>query len=189
MSAIVRITTLVENTVNRPELLAEHGLSFHIQTGERQLLFDTGQSTLLLHNARKLGIGLENLDAIALSHGHYDHTGGLETVLLGSPRTRLFLHPEAPAPKFSQNPDGSVRSIGMQHSDGTPSYGYSPHRGGSLYWHGRCYAAMDGFSRTLWPLCGGNQHDVSTIANFRNPMHPAPPSIPFSTKTGVTPAR
>lgn len=73
----MEITVLTENTVSRRGLLAEHGLSVLVEEGGKRILFDTGQSGVYIHNAEQLGISLEGLDAIVLSHGHYDHTGGL----------------------------------------------------------------------------------------------------------------
>lgn len=73
----MEITVLTENTVSRRDLLAEHGLSVLVEEGGKRILFDTGQSGVYIHNAEQLGISLEGLDAIVLSHGHYDHTGGL----------------------------------------------------------------------------------------------------------------
>ena len=77
----LRITVLVENTVRKRGLLAEHGLSFLIETGTERILFDTGQGLALRHNAAQLKLDLKTLDAVALSHGHYDHTGGLTFAL------------------------------------------------------------------------------------------------------------
>jgi 7,8-dihydropterin-6-yl-methyl-4-(beta-D-ribofuranosyl)aminobenzene 5'-phosphate synthase len=113
MSEQVTITTLVENTVNLGGLRAEHGLSFLVRAGGKKLLFDTGQSDLLLHNARKMGLALEDLDAIAFSHGHYDHTGGLEAVCQVALQARVFSHPAALAPKFTVNLDGTSRFVGL----------------------------------------------------------------------------
>lgn len=73
----MEITVLTENMVSRRGLLAEHGLSVLVEEGRKRILFDTGQSGVYIHNAEQLGISLEGLDAIVLSHGHYDHTGGL----------------------------------------------------------------------------------------------------------------
>ena len=113
MKETIVVTTLVENSVHARGLLAEHGLAFHIQVGPRSLLFDTGQSDLLLHNALKLRISLAGAEAIVLSHGHNDHTGGIEAAREAAPKARLFLHPAALSPKFAGNPDGTTRSIGM----------------------------------------------------------------------------
>jgi 7,8-dihydropterin-6-yl-methyl-4-(beta-D-ribofuranosyl)aminobenzene 5'-phosphate synthase len=65
----------------RRGLRGEHGLSFYIEYDSTHLLFDAGQSDAFLKNARNLGISLDTMDAIALSHGHYDHGGGLPTLL------------------------------------------------------------------------------------------------------------
>lgn len=107
------ITVLVENTVYRRGLMAEHGLAVHIQAGKRGLLFDTGQTDLLLRNANELGIDLARTETIVLSHGHDDHTGGLAAVLRAAPNSRVLVHPSALLPKFTRNPDGTARSIGM----------------------------------------------------------------------------
>jgi 7,8-dihydropterin-6-yl-methyl-4-(beta-D-ribofuranosyl)aminobenzene 5'-phosphate synthase len=113
MKQTIVVTTLVENSVHVRGLLAEHGLAFHLQAGPRSLLFDTGQSDLLLHNALKLRISLADAEAIVLSHGHNDHTGGLKAAHEAAPQARLFLHRAALTQKFVRNPDGTTRSIGM----------------------------------------------------------------------------
>ena len=74
----MKITILNENTVYRQGLLAEHGLSVLIEERNRRFLMDTGQSDVFLKNAEALGVDLEDLDGILLSHGHYDHCGGME---------------------------------------------------------------------------------------------------------------
>lgn len=104
----LEITQLVENTAGGPGLLAEHGAALYIEADDRRLLFDTGQGMTLLHNTERLGIALERLDTVVLSHGHYDHSGGLTELLALHADLDLYLHPEALAPKF--NRDG--RAIG-----------------------------------------------------------------------------
>jgi len=112
MNPDVRVTTLVENSTSNHELLAEHGLSFWVEYGDKRILFDTGRSDILIQNAKALGINLAEADAIILSHGHYDHTGGLAAVLDITTKAIVYLHPAAIEPKFSR--DGlNVRSIGM----------------------------------------------------------------------------
>lgn len=113
----VKITLLVENKVKRRGLLAEHGLSYWLEAGEDKILFDTGQTPeVLVHNARQLGIDLAETDTIVLSHGHYDHTGGLDHVLEICERPRLVLHPAATVKRYSRSLLRGVYEVGMPKS-------------------------------------------------------------------------
>ncbi len=112
-----KITVLVENTAGGHGLLGEHGLSFWIELDGKRILFDTGQGNVLLSNTRRLGIRLDQVDAIALSHGHYDHTGGLGDALRSSRATTVYAHPAAFEAKYARNPDGIGRNIGMPNLD------------------------------------------------------------------------
>jgi 7,8-dihydropterin-6-yl-methyl-4-(beta-D-ribofuranosyl)aminobenzene 5'-phosphate synthase len=91
----VRATVLVENTAGRPDVTPEHGLSVWIEAGEWRVLFDTGQSGVVCANAERVGVDLSEADAIVLSHGHYDHTGGLAAVQEVAPEAAVFVHPAA----------------------------------------------------------------------------------------------
>lgn len=113
MSSSIHITTLVENSVFRPGLLAEHGSAFWIEYNGQRILFDTGQGQVLEHNARALGIQLEHTDVLALSHGHYDHTGGLAALVRHARPLDVYLHAAATRPKFTTVKGGSPRDIGM----------------------------------------------------------------------------
>jgi len=111
----IRITILIENTAYKAGLKTEHGLSFWIEYGNNKILFDTGQSESILYNAKTLDIDLAKTDAIILSHGHYDHTGGLPSVINIASNAKIYLHPAATEPKFSKNVSGAI-SIGMSDS-------------------------------------------------------------------------
>lgn len=108
-----KLTVLADNCVREAGLLAEHGLSFLIEADGFRLLFDTGQGHVLLHNAQRMGCSLENLDGILISHGHYDHTGGLADVLRLPGRPAIYIHPSAVEDKFARSTTGPSRRIGM----------------------------------------------------------------------------
>lgn len=104
-----RITLLADDTVAARSSRGEHGLCFHVETGDRRILFDTEQGLVLADNARALGIDLGAVDTVVLSHGHYDHTGGLPTVLATARApVAVHLHPDALQPKYH-----GARAIGM----------------------------------------------------------------------------
>ena len=91
-----KITALVENTVAQSgkKLIGEHSLSFYIETQNNKILFDTGQNLAISNNAQVLGIDLSLIDTVILSHGHYDHTGGLKSLLECNRDFRLYAHPD-----------------------------------------------------------------------------------------------
>jgi len=115
VSNYLNITTLVEDTGIGAGLSCEHGLSFWIEYGNRTVLFDTGQAGLLFKNAKKLGVDLDKTEAVILSHGHYDHTGGLADVLDAAPNALVYMHPAALGPKFSRK-GTQARAIGIPDS-------------------------------------------------------------------------
>jgi 7,8-dihydropterin-6-yl-methyl-4-(beta-D-ribofuranosyl)aminobenzene 5'-phosphate synthase len=106
------ITVLVENTANRQGLLAEHGLALWIERSGQRILFDTGQGMALTHNAGELHIDLSTADNVVLSHGHYDHTGGLLSAVQHFRRATVYAHITALRQRFAQAPDGEVRQVG-----------------------------------------------------------------------------
>jgi 7,8-dihydropterin-6-yl-methyl-4-(beta-D-ribofuranosyl)aminobenzene 5'-phosphate synthase len=110
----VRITTLSENTAGRGNLLAEWGLSILIETEKTSVLLDTGSSISAVHNADALGIDLNKIDRIVLSHGHYDHTGGLRQVLQKMRRkVEIVAHPDVWQAKYARRKDEPDRYIGI----------------------------------------------------------------------------
>lgn len=91
----IKLTTLVENTVaaGLAPLIAEHGLAFFVDTGDRKILFDTGRGMAILGNAKALGVDLGEVDTVVLSHGHFDHAGGLLNILGCNNNFTLIAHP------------------------------------------------------------------------------------------------
>lgn len=112
MTDKIQIRVLVENTAQGAGLLGEHGLAYWIAWEGQQVLLDTGQGTVLAGNAFKLDVPLHEANAVILSHGHYDHTGGLADVLRVN-HPYVFAHPAALQPKFVRHRDGTSREIGM----------------------------------------------------------------------------
>lgn len=113
----IRITTLSENTVGPGGLLGEWGLSVLVETEDTCVLLDTGQSISAVHNAGLLGVDLKKIDYIVLSHGHYDHSGGLFHVLRNMRKeVEVIAHPDIWAEKYSRAYGEQCRYIGMMHS-------------------------------------------------------------------------
>jgi len=100
----IQITTLSENTANIG-CLAEWGLSILITTKNLNILMDTGRSLSATYNADALGIDLSRVDKIVLSHGHYDHTGGLRHVLRRTGEVEVIAHPDIWAAKYDRLDD------------------------------------------------------------------------------------
>lgn len=107
-----RLTVLCENSVGKPvQAIGEHGFSCFLETESGNFLFDSGQGLGLLHNADLLNVSLSSLKGIVLSHGHFDHTGGLSQVLSRSGPLPVYAHPELFRErfwvgKFEKRPNG-----------------------------------------------------------------------------------
>lgn len=105
----MRITSLLENTAERDDVQTEHGLSLYIETERHRILFDMGQTDLFLKNAYVLGVDLREVDLAVLSHGHYDHGGGLEGFLEINVKAPVYVHRDAFLPHYN----GTEKYIGL----------------------------------------------------------------------------
>ena len=111
---ILRITTLSENTAGSGDFLGEWGLSILVETEVTSILFDSGKSISAVQNATTLGINLNRIDRIVLSHGHYDHTGGLRNILrrIGK-EVEVIAHPDIWQAKYARRKNEPDRYIGI----------------------------------------------------------------------------
>ncbi len=88
----LKITTLIEN--NQGEHLAlkyEHGICFFIETDNKKIIFDIGSTDSFIHNSKLLNINTSETDIVVLSHGHYDHTGGLKSLMNYTRNFKLYI--------------------------------------------------------------------------------------------------
>jgi 7,8-dihydropterin-6-yl-methyl-4-(beta-D-ribofuranosyl)aminobenzene 5'-phosphate synthase len=107
------VKVLSENTSISDELGHEHGLSLYIDTGDRKILFDTGASDLFLDNGRKMQVNISDVDTAVISHGHYDHGGGLDYFLRDNSKAKVFLHHLAFGKQYALRSNGNMDYIGL----------------------------------------------------------------------------
>ncbi|MBU5485674.1 MBL fold metallo-hydrolase [Clostridium sp. MSJ-11] len=91
----MKIIGLMENTTRDEELVCEHGLCIYIEFGDRKILLDTGGSGSFVSNGEKLGVNIEKVDMVVLSHGHLDHGGGLLSFFSSNNLGEVYLKKEA----------------------------------------------------------------------------------------------
>lgn len=108
----MKITCLCENTSVDSSLTAEHGLSLLIETGEKKILFDMGQTDAFALNADKLDVDLADVDFAVLSHGHYDHGGGIAEFLRRNSKAKIYINSSA----FGEHYNGTQKYIGLDKS-------------------------------------------------------------------------
>ncbi len=103
---------LVDDEPGAPGLATEHGFACWVETDQGAVLLDTGLADALLRNALALGLDLTRADALVLSHGHYDHTGGLARLAQLLPVPRVVAHPAFDGPHRSRS-TGVDRDVGV----------------------------------------------------------------------------
>jgi 7,8-dihydropterin-6-yl-methyl-4-(beta-D-ribofuranosyl)aminobenzene 5'-phosphate synthase len=110
----LKVSILRDDECRTPGLLAGHGLSMLVETPETTFLLDTGDTPDTWENARSMGVDLTRVQCVVLSHGHYDHTDGLEELLRMVGGLPVIAHPGLFAPRYYVGRDGSKRYIGPQ---------------------------------------------------------------------------
>lgn len=129
-SGEISLTTLVDNLAD-DGLATEHGFSLWIETPEKRILFDTGQGPALAENANNLKCDLSSADILVLSHGHYDHTGGVPHVLKFNREIEVFCHAGTFLPRYSIAVKGHSRNISMPQETSVALLGLPS---GGLHW-------------------------------------------------------
>ena len=110
----MRIINLVENEPGSSGREAAHGLSFYVETEKHKLLFDTSPSEVVIRNAQKLGVNLTAVDTVILSHGHYDHSGGILPFVELNPKAKIFIQHNAGAEYYAfDGEEKGYRYIGI----------------------------------------------------------------------------
>jgi len=107
------IKTLVENTSVSEKFSHEHGLSLYIETSKHKILFDTGASGIFAENAEKMNVDLAQVDIAFISHGHYDHGGGLPTFLKLNSKANIYMNEKAMNNYATKTPEGNMVYIGL----------------------------------------------------------------------------
>ena len=102
MLNVATLTVLIENTTPEgSKLVAEHGLSFFVETSQTKFIFDCGHTGAAFDNAKLLGVDLSKIKIAALSHSHYDHAGGFKKLLDFAPIEKIFTGENFWEEKFS----------------------------------------------------------------------------------------
>jgi 7,8-dihydropterin-6-yl-methyl-4-(beta-D-ribofuranosyl)aminobenzene 5'-phosphate synthase len=109
----MKITTLIENTAISEKYKAEHGLSLYIETHKHKLLFDMGASAMFIENAWKMDVDPAEADLAVISHGHYDHGGGLEAFLEVNDRAKIYVQAKAFEKHYALRQNGEKKDIGL----------------------------------------------------------------------------
>lgn len=150
---MLKFQILTDNIVNKAGILGEHGLSIWIEKDGKHILFDSGQTDVFMRNAKAMGIDALDADAAVLSHGHYDHCGGLSSCRLKNPDTKIFVNRKALRKKYEIK-NGKLVDIGI------------PDGMGSLHQKGRL--AFTGNETEIFPgvtvISGiGKYNDFETV--------------------------
>lgn len=109
----LEIQVLIENVVFNKNFVAEHGLSILVKKDDKEVLVDTGQSENFIRNCDLMGIDVEKIQKVILTHGHYDHIGGLEGLLEKNSYIKIYAHKRILDRKYALRKNGNIDEIGF----------------------------------------------------------------------------
>lgn len=108
----MKITCLIDNCA-LDGFRAQHGLSFWIEACGRRILFDTGADGAFIENAARLGIDIAQAEFCVISHGHYDHGGGMAAFMAANDHARVYLRKGAFGRRYANKPGQDLEYIGL----------------------------------------------------------------------------
>lgn len=109
----MEVQVLIENVVFARNFVAEHGLSLLLMKGNKEIVVDTGQSENFIKNCGLMGIDVKRIKKVVLTHGHYDHIGGLKGLLERNPEVKIYTHKEILNKKYAMRKGGQFEEIGF----------------------------------------------------------------------------
>jgi 7,8-dihydropterin-6-yl-methyl-4-(beta-D-ribofuranosyl)aminobenzene 5'-phosphate synthase len=110
----MKVTTLIENTLENKTLKSQHGISLFIEYNGKNILFDTGSSDLFLKNSQKINISLSTVDYVIISHAHYDHGGGLKAFFSINSKAQVFISKYADTACYAKPAPMLYKYIGLE---------------------------------------------------------------------------
>ena len=109
----MKVKILLENTSANPNFKSSHGLSIYLETAKHKILFDVGPNNYFIENALALGIDLSMVDTVVISHGHFDHGGGLKSFLKLNSSAKIYVQKNIFAKHYSNRGPDKISDIGL----------------------------------------------------------------------------